>query len=87
LPAQLLAREALGWHISIGTVPDLRAAMAVASVALAMVRAVDGATEPVREACYGEESHGDEREGDPPPPPCPSTIQHRTASSPPYSYA
>ncbi len=83
LLARLMAREALGWHISIGAVPDPRAAMAVAAVELAMVQAADGATEPVREVCHGQESRGEEREGDPPHPPYPSTIQPRTASSPP----
>jgi hypothetical protein len=62
---------------------DSRAAMVVVSVASAMVRVADGATEPVREVCRGEER----REGDFPPSPCPSTVQPRTASSLPSSSA
>jgi hypothetical protein len=51
----------------VKAVPELSGAMAVASVVSVMDQPVDEATEPVREACCGEE-RGD-------PPPCPSAIQ------------
>jgi hypothetical protein len=51
----------------------LRAARAVVSLASVMVQVEDEATEPVKEACRGEE-----KEGDLPPPSCPSAAQPRT---------
>jgi hypothetical protein len=66
-------------------VPVMWAAMAVATTASGMVQALasaDEATEPVREACCGEQ-----KEGDPPPHPCPSAAQSSIVSSLPFSTA
>jgi hypothetical protein len=80
-----LARDDKEWHKSAKAVPVMRVAMAVASIASAMLQAAesaDEATEPVREACGGEE-----KEGDPPHLSRSSLAQPRIISLPPSSSA